>query len=453
MSPSDAPLSDRHRILAVVAIVLSISTSVMDSVAVNVALPSIADALGAEPRDVTVVVGIYQLVIVACLFPVASLAEIFGCRRIYLTGIVIFTIGAALNGFANSLQMLITTRGLQATGAACVMGVNLALLRLVVPPEKLGRTIGINASVVALSMTTGPTIAGALLTVLPWNAVVMMGLPTGVIALVLGARYLPESDVIRHPFDWLSALLSALTFTLILYALMSYGRTGEILVPLVTLAAGVIAGAVLLQRQRRSENPLIPLDLLAKPQFRLSIMTSVCGFSSQMLAFVVLPFALQTGMGYSPYHAGLLLSAWPLTLAATAPIAGRLADKPYNGRIVAVGMALLATGLTLLATMPEDVTIPGLALRLALCGVGFGLFQTPNNRSLIGATPRHRSSGASSALATARLLGQGFGTALATIALSMGAHDAQQAFFFGTALAVIGCLCSVIRSRGTFQIL
>ncbi|MHC9235532.1 MFS transporter [Pseudooceanicola sp. 502str34] len=448
-----APLPDRQRFFAVLAIILSISTSVMDGVAINVALPSIGDALGVAPRDVTVVVGIYQLVIVACLFPIASLAEILGCRRIYLTGILIFALGAALNGMAANLQMLIVTRALQATGAACVMGVNLALLRIVVPPDRLGRTIGINASVIALSMTTGPTIAGALLTVLPWNAVVMMGLPTGLVAFLLGMRFLPESDLIRHPFDWASALLSALTFSLILYALMGYGRTGEVTLPLVILAAGIAAGSLLLRRQRRAENPLIPLDLFAKPQFRLSIMTSVCGFSSQMLAFVALPFALQVGMGFSPYHAGLLLSAWPLTLAVVAPIAGRLADRAYNGRIVALGMGILAVGLALLATMPADVSIPGLALRLAICGVGFGLFQTPNNRSIIGASTRQRSSGASSALATARLLGQALGTALATIALSLGAHDAQHAFLFGSVLAILGCMCSLIRSRGTFQIL
>ncbi len=451
MSDSQAEgLPAPRRRVAILAILLTISTITMDSSAINVALPEIGETLGVAPREVTVVVGVYQLIIVACLFPIASLSEILGYRRVYLCGLAVFVVGAALNALAGSLEMLVTTRALQALGAACVMSVNLAMLRYVVPASHLGRSIGVNAMAVALSTTAGPAIAGWLLGFLPWNAVVMLGVPTGLIGLVLAVISLPESEKVRRSFDGKSALLSAAAFGFFTYSLVLTSREGGAFLAIVMLTVGLLSGVALFRRQRGSKTPLVPLDLFKQPAFSLSVATSICAFSTQMLAYVSLPFALQVGMSFTSAETGLILSAWPFALLFTAPVAARLADTRYNGRCVAAGLGMMALGMVLLSLMPADTETWGVCLRLAVCGVGFSLFQTPNNHSLMGAAPRYRGSAASSSLATARLLGQALGTSLAAIGLTFGPGGALHGLLLGAVLSGGGLIIALVRYRMFF---
>lgn len=438
-------LPNPRRRIAIITILLAISTTTMDGVAINIALPTLAADFGLLASDTTMAVSIYQLVIAACLYPIASLSEILGYRRIYLGGIAVFILAAGLNGFAENLEMLIASRALQGLGAASVMSVNLAMLNYVVPRSQLSAAIAMNSMAVAISATLGPTLAGWILTFAPWNVVVMMGLPFGVIALTLGLIVLPESARSLRRFDWKSAALSGLTFSSSILFLNSYSYHWTLPIALGFALISAVASTLLFRRQRGVDKPLLPLDLLRKPTFSLAAATSICAFCTQMLAYVSLPFTLQINMGFTPFQAGLALSAWPLSLALISPLAGRLAPTAETGAVVATGMGTLALGLVLLALLGPEASLTDVAIRLAICGAGFGLFQSPNNRSLMSAAPRSRGSAASSTIGTARLLGQALGTALAAAALA-SAQGGQASLLVGSIIASVGGAFAILRS-------
>jgi DHA2 family multidrug resistance protein-like MFS transporter len=194
------------------------------------------------------------------------------------------------------------------------------------------------------------------------------------------------------------------------------------------LSAGVLIGIVFIKRQLHLKMPLFPVDLMRIPLFRLSMFTSVAAFTAQMLAFISLPFLLLGPMDRSHVEAGFLITAWPLTIMAVAPIAGRLIGRVSSGLLGAIGLAILSLGLGLLSTLPDMPSNFNIIWRMALCGAGFALFQSPNNHTIVTAAPVHRSGGASGMLGTARLTGQTSGAVLLAIIFGLTGgtvHDAR----------------------------
>jgi DHA2 family multidrug resistance protein-like MFS transporter len=350
---------------------------------------------------------------------------------------------------------LALARVVQGFGAAGIMSVNTALVRFIYPHRLLGRGIGINALVVAVSATIGPTLAAGILATATWPYLFVVNIPFGIAAVAVGLRALPHTPRGHHAFDWQSALMSAITFGLGIAAIDSVGH-GEM--PLLYLSEALIAGIAciaLVRRQLTTPSPLLPVDLLRIPVFALSICTSVASFCAQMLAFVALPFYLRDRFGYSAVEIGLLITPWPIALAFAAPLAGRLVERYPAGLLGGIGLLLFAMGLAALAALPAHPTMLDVAWRMALSGAGFGLFQSPNNRTMIAAAPRERSGGASGMLGTARLLGQTTGAALVALLLARYPADGTRAaLVFGVGFAVLGAALSSLRlsdagARGT----
>lgn len=211
------------------------------------------------------------------------------------------------------------------------------------------------------------------------------------------------------------------------------------------MTALLMIGYFFVHRQLRQVSPLLPVDLLRIPIFALSIGTSICSFAAQMLAIVSLPFFLQNTLGRDEVATGLLLTPWPLAIIVVAPIAGRLVGYIQAGLLGGIGLATFALGLFLLALLPQYPTNMDIIWRMALCGTGFGLFQSPNNLTIISAAPHHRSGGASGMLGTARMLGQAIGTALVALMFNLfptqGTHNSLLlAGFFASFAALVSCL-------------
>ena len=183
---------------------------------------------------------------------------------------------------------------MQGFGAAGIMSVNTALVRFIYPRAQLGRGIGINAMVVAISAAVGPTVAAGILAVATWPYLFAVNLPIGLAAFALGLRYLPHAPRASHMFDWQSAGLSAITFGFGIAAVDSLGHGEALLACLAEFAVAVVAGALLVYRQTHMTSPLLPVDLLRIPVFALSIATSIASFCAQMLALVAIPFYLQS---------------------------------------------------------------------------------------------------------------------------------------------------------------
>lgn len=439
-------LPQPQRSQAVLTIALGITMSVIDGAIANVALPTIAADLDASPAFSIWIVNGYQLAITISLLPLASLGEIVGYRRVYLAGLALFTVASALCAVAHSLPLLTVARIVQGFGAAGIMSVNTALVRFTYPHALLGRGIARNALVVAVSAAIGPTLASGILAVGSWPWLFAINVPIGAVAVALGARCLPHTRLAAHSFDWQSAGLSAVTFGVGIFAVDSVGHGEPLLTCLIEFAVAAIAGAALIWRETHVAAPLLPVDLLRIPIFALSIATSIASFCAQMLAFVAIPFYLQSRFGYSAVHMGLLITPWPITVACAAPLAGRLVEHYPAGLLGGIGLLLFAGGLASLAMLPAEPSAVDIAWRMALAGFGFGLFQTPNNRTMIAAAPRERSGGASGMLGTARLLGQTAGAAL--VALFLGRYPQEGtriALLAGVGFALCGALLSTLR--------
>ncbi|HYE39825.1 MAG TPA: MFS transporter, partial [Ramlibacter sp.] len=354
---------------------------------------------------------------------------------------------------------LASARALQGVGAAGMMAVNAALVRLTYPVAVLGRGIALNSVVVATSSVAGPTIAALVLSVASWPWLFIIQLPLGVLLYFLGRRALP-SNVAPAATPGPRAgevLMNAAMFSLVFLAADSLGaRRGEAADPrmlagaAVMLAAGVAVGWFYLRRMRHQDAPLFPVDLLRIPVFALSMCTSVTAFAAQTLAFIALPFMLLEGQGRSHFEAGLLITAWPAAIVLVAPFAGRLIARVPGGLLGGVGLGLLACGLVLLALVPDVPAGWQLAVPLLLCGAGFGLFQSPNNHIILTSPPLGRAGAASGMLGTARLTGQSLGAVLMGLVFSFsGVHDGATTVAFGlaAALAAAAATFSFLRLR------
>ncbi len=412
----------------------------------NIALPSIVRQLHATPAEATWVINAYQLAVVMTLLPLASLGERVGYRRVYQVGLVVFTASSLACALSHSLAALVIARLAQGLGASGIMSVNGALVRYTYPQASLGRGVGLNALVVSIDAALGPSVASAILAVGSWEWLFAVNVPIGIVNIVLASRALPSSDLSTRRFDWISAGLSALMFGLFFIGADRFTRSrGDGALAALELALAVAAGFILVRRGAGSA-PLIPIDLLRIPIFALSVAASICSFAAYMLAFLALPFHFETVLHRDQVQTGLLMTPWPVALGLMAPLAGRLSDRIPAAVLGSAGLALLAVGLLLLALLPAHADSAGIVWRMALCGLGFGCFQSPNNRTLLSSAPRRRAGAAGGMLATARLLGLTGGATGGAILFRLLPHDAETVdLLVGTALAVIAAVVSLLR--------
>jgi DHA2 family multidrug resistance protein-like MFS transporter len=335
----------------------------------------------------------------------------------------------------------------QGVGAACIMSMNAALVRATYPANMLGRGIGYNALVLSMSAAAGPTLAALILSVGKWPWLFLINLPIGIAAIIVGIKALPHVKGHHHPFDWTAAVLSGAMMGCTVFGAETFARDSAVLGTGLVLA-GIGAGAWLVKREWGDPAPLFPVDLLKIRIFSMSIGTSTVSFAAQMLAYVTLPFLFQSVMGRSAFETGLLMTPWPLALGVVAPIAGRLADRVRAGLIGGIGLAIFAVGLFALSQLGSHPGMFDIAWRMAVCGVGFGLFQSPNNRTIVGSAPRHRSGAAGGMLATARLLGQTSGAVAVGVAFHLAGVTVGPKLLAASAVAaLIAAGLSLLRLR------
>jgi MFS transporter, DHA2 family, multidrug resistance protein len=444
-SPPDGLPWERRR-WAVAAIFTALAMASLDTVIANVALPAIAADLHVSPADVVWVVNVYQIALVATLLPLGALGEIVGHQRIYLGGLLLFTVASVGCALAWSLPSLLVARTLQGLGASGMMSVNTALVRFVYPSRMLGRGFGHNAMVVATAFTLGPTIASAILAIGPWPWLFAVNLPFGILALIVGLKTLPVLPRAKHAFDFLGAALAACCLALFITAIGGAGHQATPGLVIGGLAGALAVGFILLRRQADHPAPMLPVDLFRRPLFALSAMTAICSFAVQGSSFVALPFYFEDILGRSQVETGFFMTPWPLVVAIMAPIGGRLSDRFSAGILGGIGLVLLALGMALLAMLPANPSVADIVWRMMLCGFGFGFFQTPNMKTIMSSAPPHRSGSASGIVATARLVGQTTGAAAAALCFSLaGREGATIALALGAGFAALGSVMSFLR--------
>jgi len=433
--------------LALASVLAAMSLVVLDAGMANIALPTLAKDLRATPAHVVLVITAYQTALVMALLPAAALGERFGDRRVFQGGVALFVVASLLCALSPSLPWLVAARFLQGLGGAAVMALGVALMRVSVSSGQLGQVIGWNALTVALSSAAAPTLGAVIVAQADWTWLFLANLPVGAVAL-LSAMALPDIPIRSTRLDLISIALNGALFAL-------FVAGAEVMpsspVPGVALIGGALVVLVtLVCRERPKAAPLVPLDLLASRSFRLSALASVCCFTATAATLVALPFHLQQGLALPALSVGLYMSPWALSVAATATLAGRLSDRIGTAAPSAIGGAVLAVGLTGIVLWPPGGSPLVIAAFAAVCGVGFGLFQVPNNRNLFLAAPPERAGAAGGMQGTARLTGQTMGAMVMTALFSIApiAVAPRIAIAVGAVLALAAGAISLLRAPG-----
>lgn len=447
-----AGLPVRERRIAFIAVLLNVGMANLDTAIANTALPTIARDLAVGEAQSIWVVSIYQIAMVAALLPLASLGEIIGHRRISMAGLVLFTLASLVCGLAPSFEWLLAGRIVQGVSAAGILGVGLAMTRFIYPQHAVGRGMGFNALVVGLSFAAGPTIASLVLSVASWHWLFLMNVPLGLVGMVLGRHSLPPTPRGAWKFDGWAAFLCAVMLGVAAYVLNAAAQGTPWGMTLAGSALVLLTLIFLLRRQNGNPAPMLAIDLLRRPAFALSAVTAFLSFVAQSLAFISLPFLFQTVFGYSQVDTGFLITPWPLFVAAAAPLAGRLSDRIPVGILGCIGLATLAVGMALLAALPPQPGAFDICWRMAVCGCGFGFFQSPNMRAFVMEAPPERSGGAAGMSSVVRNFGQSSGAALlAALFNLLGAQGGVTALWGGAVFAFLASLVSLLRVRPAAQ--
>jgi MFS transporter, DHA2 family, multidrug resistance protein len=415
------PRPDRLRAMAAVA--MAVLLSVLDYTVVNIALPDIARDVHTTDSSAIWIVNAYQLANLIALLPVATLGEKFGHARMCRLGLVMFVGASLLCAISQTLPELAIARAVQGVGGACILGVNAALIRYIYPSDILGRGIALNGLIIALGVALGPSIAALVLSFATWKWLFLINLPFGGVAFYFAITALPATPRTPVRLDILSAALLAVALAGIVTGGDNFAQGNGQVTGVALLVLGATAMALLVKLQLNRSNPLLPVDLLARPGFSIAFITGFLSFVASNFFIISMPFNLTNVLHRDPVETGLVITAWPLAIVLTAPFVGRLADRYPATFLSSVGMLICGTGFLLLRLLPDAPSDPNIMWRIAVAGAGFSMLQPPNNKAMLTTAPKHRISGASGMISVSRLSGQTIGGMLVALTLGL-AHPA-----------------------------
>jgi EmrB/QacA subfamily drug resistance transporter len=396
------------------AAALGIFLATIDGSIVNIALPTLVRAFGANFATVEWVVLAYLLSMAVLLLSVGRLADMKGKKRIYTAGFIVFTAGSVLCGLSPTIHWLIGARVLQGIGAAMILGLGMAIVTEAFPPEERGKALGISGAMASIGIVTGPTLGGLLLSVLSWHWIFFVNLPVGILGILLVLRFVPSiRPAGGQRFDYAGGL-TLLAGLLSLLLALSLSQGSGFTDPVVLALLGAFAGSLLLfiWIELRAAQPMVDLQLFRNRLFSVSLVTAMITFIAMAGTTILMPFYLQGVLGLDTRQAGLLLAVTPVVAGLTAPISGNLSDRLGVRPITMVGLAVMLGGFLAVSTLGTRTTPLGYALRFIPVGLGLGIFQSPNNSAIMGAAPRGRLGIVSGMLALNRALGQTIGMAL-----------------------------------------
>lgn len=430
------------------------------SSAVNLALPAIGTEFGMGAVSLTWIATAYLLAAAIFLVPFGKLADIYGRKRIYVCGVVIYTLSAILLANPNSEMELISFRLVEGFGAAMLFGSGAAILTSVFPPGERGRVLGINIAATYFGLSMGPFLGGLLTQHFGWRSVFLINVPLGilVIALILWKLKGDWAEARGEKFDLTGSIIYGLALALVIY--------GISLLPSILgvwfITAGVIVLAVFAIWEGMAQSPVLDIRLFRNNRvFAFSSLAAFLNYSSTYAIAFFLSLYLQYIGGLSPQNAGLILLAQPAVQAVFSPFAGRLSDKMEPRIVASAGMAITAFGLFSLAFLGESTSLGAVIASLMILGLGFALFSSPNTNAIMSAVPRRFYGVASGTVGTMRLTGQMFSQGIAMLVSAVYLGSAQimpsnyslflmamhAAFIILTVLCSAGILFSLARGR------
>ncbi len=406
---------DARKWWALAAVGSGVLLSTIDGSIVNISLNTLVDAFDSNLNVVEWVVLAYLLTITCLLLLMGRLGDMFGKRRVYSLGFVVFTIASALCGLAPVIGALIGFRVLQAIGAAMIQSVGPALLVTAFPPQQRGMALGATGSFVAVGILIGPALGGLLLRYVSWQAIFYVNVPIGILGIWLTMRSIrPDPPAVQgQVFDVIGAVLMLIALLGLLLALTEGPNWGwSDLRVLGLLALFAVAGAAFIVWELRFPSPMINLRIFRNTAFSLNLLAGFILFLGLAFNLLLTPLFFQLVFQFDLQRTGLMLMALPAALSLASPLSGRLSDRIGSARLTVAGLALTAIGLFGLSFATQTTAPVQMLVLLLVIGAGIGMFQSPNNSTVIGHAPREALGVASGMLAVVRTLGQTAGIAL-----------------------------------------
>lgn len=417
MQPSSGSDSALERSALIVATLTSFMGPFMIS-SVNVALPAIQSDLQMDAVQLSWISTAYLLAVAVGLVPAGKVADIYGRKKVFATGLGLYTLGSALAVLANSATVLILLRVFQGLGAALFVTTGMAILTSIFPPNKRGRVIGIYVAAVYIGLSVGPFAGGLLTHYFGWRSIFLIMLPLGLFSLLLTLHYL-KGEWLGEPgqrFDVVGCLLYASAILS-----MVYGATRlPSLLGISLLCSGCLLFFIFIRHQLSARFPVFDMRLFATNKiFAYSSLAALLNYSATFAVTFLMSLYLQYLKGMSPETAGSILMAQPVMMALLSPIAGRLSDRIEPRLLATSGMIITVTGVVLFTLLQPDTRTYLIVANLILLGTGFALFSSPNMNAIMGAVEKRHYGLASGTVATMRLLGQMLSMAVATVVLSL----------------------------------
>jgi EmrB/QacA subfamily drug resistance transporter len=381
----------------------------LDGSIVNVVLPTIASFFEVEIATAQWVTMVYLLAISSLLLFYGRLGDIWGYKKIYLYGLGGFVIASALCGLSPSIHWLIIFRALQGLAAGMMMSVPYAIIVRAFPDAERGKALGINAIMVAVGLAIGPSLGGFITAHLGWRFVFYINVPIGIAAVIWGSRVIPDERGEPGGLDIPGAALAFLALSSFLLAVNRLYRW-DILSTSCACIFALCAVGFIFQEKNRAQ-PMLRLSLFSNRLFSLANLSALLNFMSQYILVFVTPFYLQRALYYTPDEVGLVMTSSPLVILVVAPFAGSLSDRIGSRFLSCAGAAICALSLVLLSQLGISQSPVSVAWRLGLFGLGTGMFQSPNNSTVMGNAPKPYLGTASGILATMRNVGMVLGVA------------------------------------------
>ncbi len=385
--------------------------------AVNVALPVIVSDFQIDTVIQNWIAASYLLSAAIFAVPFGRISEIYGMKKVFTWGILIYTISAFLAAIAPSALLLIIFRIIQGTGSAMIFVTSLALIGAVFPLMERGKAIGITVGMVYTGLTLGPILGGMLTRNLGWPYIFLITIPLGILILILIRLTIKEewAEEKGEKFDLTGSFLYAIALFMLMYGFSTLPNLTSLLI----FIGGILFMGIFIKWELKHSSPILNMKLFRNVTYASSSLAAFINYSATFAVALLLSFFLQYIKGLDSQITGLILVVQPMIMAMVAPLAGKLSDKEDPQILAAVGLAISTVSLFILSFINEDSSISFIIISLLILGLGFGMFSSPNTKAIMGSVERKYYGIASATVSSVRLIGQSFSIGIVTVIFSL----------------------------------